>query len=451
MSGRFVVRAGQHVFKTGEKVELDIPILPFYAGNPLCPLKSRFGENTVPENKQIESKENIQQTPLENLTSLSSITKQNSPAEPYPNSKGDDVNTPPVNKLPSVQLPDFSKRQGHICSKIPAFIDIQKRFESLSGSYCRTKADGSYDAVTYDSKQHDNNPNFKVIEIGEKKQAVPFYNYSEGFQNIDIEFDPKKNILVCSRRIIFVPKCIKYSKDKKEYPYENQKTTKKEGYLIEPREVTKDIINFIQQKQIQINALINYAGYYLSPSDCNAATGCSCIVPVILKVSMQVQRTSERQHPHAKVINLFPSATRADAENWGEVALKDEKYIPSPQPRFENGSIVVPPSGPAIKVERTKDSTAIFLHEIAHLFGFPDEYFEGGGAVHKMYIKSDTQTVDIHFSEPANDWKRKVDGHLMSTAIEGQMPIIPPYYYERFRQYFENKTGVRWEIKKLSA
>ncbi|MCT9978232.1 hypothetical protein M2R48_07830 [Acinetobacter sp. I-MWF] len=47
-----------------------------------------------------------------------------------------------------------------------------------------------------------------------------------------------------------------------------------------------------------------------------------------------------------------------------------------------------------------------------------------------MYIKPDTQTVDIDFTEPQNDWKRKVDGHLMSSPLSGKMPIIPAYYYE---------------------
>lgn len=451
MSGRFVVHAGQHVFKSGEKLDFKIPILPFYAGNPLCPLKSRFGENTAPENQRLESKVNQQQT-LSVDSNYLQYNDQKSPAEPYPNSKGEDVNTPPVNKLPTVQLPDFSKRQGHTCSKIPAFKDWQRRFDSLSGSYCRTKADGSYDAVEYDSQQHENKPNFKIIELDRgKKQAVPFYNYANGFQNIDIEFDSKKNVLVCSRKIILVPKTVIRKVDQKEIPFVAQKSTHKDFFTITDRDVTKEIKNFIQEKQEKVNKLINYAGYYLSPSDCNVTTGCSCIVPVILKVSMQVQHASERQDPHAVVIHLFPSATRADAKNWGEVALKDETYIPSPQPRFERGSLVVPPSGPAIKVERLYDTTSVYLHEIAHLFSFPDEYFEDGGAVHKMYIKSDTQTVDIHLPEPANDWKRKVDGHLMSTATPGQMPIIPPYYYERFREYFENKTGIRWEIKKLNT
>lgn len=443
MSGRFVVHAGQHVFKSGEKLDFKIPILPFYAGNPLCPLKSRFGENTAPEN---------QQQTLSVDSNYLQYNDQKSPAEPCPNSKGEDVNTPPVNKLPTVQLPDFSKRQGHTCSKIPAFKDWQRRFDSLSGSYYKTKADGSYDAVEYDPKQHDGILNqLKMIELDGKKQVVPFYNYSDGFQNIDIEFDSKNNVLVCSRRIILIPKVVKNLDDGKEYPYENQKTTKKEGYLIEPREVTKEIINFIQQKQQQINALINYAGYYLSPSDCNASTGCSCIVPVILKVSMQVQHASERQHPHARVINLFPSASRADASNWGEVELKDEIREAQAIYKVINGIPTKVGEKPKQKVEYAREATAIFLHEIAHLFGFPDEYFEGGGAVHNMYIKSDTQTVDIHLPEPLNDWKRKVNGHLMSTAIPGQMPIIPSYYYERFRQYFENKTGIRWKIKKLNA
>ncbi len=57
--------------------------------------------------------------------------------------------------------------------------------------------------------------------------------------------------------------------------------------------------------------------------------------------------------------------------------------------------------------------------------------------------------MDIHFPELKDDWKRQVDGQLMSSAVPGKMPVILSYYYEQFRQYFEKKTGVRWTIKKL--
>ncbi|MCT9978230.1 hypothetical protein M2R48_07820 [Acinetobacter sp. I-MWF] len=368
---------------------------------------------------------------------------------PYPNSKGEDIDTPPVNKLPKVQKPDFSKVQGHACTKIPAFLDRQHRFESLSGSYYRTKADGSYDGVEFDPKKHSNQ--LKTVEENGKKLVVTFYNYGGGSKNIDIEFDPKKNVLCFSCRIVFLPKRVISNKDGKEYPYENQKSDNIDVFLIENREITEEIINFIQEKQGKVNELINYVGYYFSPSDCNIAGGCTCSIPVIMKVSMQVQHASEPQSPLAHYINLYPSASRADASNWGEIELK--KTIKAAESIYKviNGTPTKVGEKPQEEIEMPQDVTSVFLHEAAHLFGFPDEYFEGGGAVHKMYIKPDTQTVDINFTEPQNDWKRKVDGHLMSSPLPGKMPIIPAYYYERFREYFENKTGVRWKIKKTET
>ncbi|MEC8124268.1 MAG: hypothetical protein VX125_10545 [Pseudomonadota bacterium] len=83
---------------------------------------------------------------------------------PYPNSKGEDINTPAINKLPNIQPPDFSKIKGHTCTKIPPIIDRQRRFDSLSGSYYRTKADGSYEGVAeYDSKENYTDK-LKIIE-----------------------------------------------------------------------------------------------------------------------------------------------------------------------------------------------------------------------------------------------------------------------------------------------
>lgn len=367
---------------------------------------------------------------------------------PYPNSKGEDINTPAINKLPNIQPPDFSKIKGHTCTKIPPIIDRQRRFDSLSGSYYRTKADGSYEGVAeYDSKENYTDK-LKIIEQDGKQKVVPFYNYSQNFKNIDIEFDNKKNVLFFSCKLIFIPKKVVNKKDGKEYPYKNQESTKVKEFSIIDREITQETIRLIQEKQDKVNELLNYAGYYLTPTDCNIEGGCTCVVPIIMNVSMQVQHASEPKKPLAHYINLYPSASRADESNWGEVELKPETYQIQATPKFGNGTVIVPPSR-LVKEERPQDSTAVFLHETAHLFGFPDEYFEGGGAVHKMYIKPDTLAVDIHFPEPKDDWKRKVDGQLMSSAVPGKMPIIPPYYYEQFRQYFEKKTGVRWTIKKL--
>ncbi|MDQ9817931.1 hypothetical protein RFY44_03445 [Acinetobacter bereziniae] len=366
---------------------------------------------------------------------------------PYPNSKGEDINTPAINKLPKVQPPDFSKIQGHTCTKIPAFNERQKRFESLSGSYYRTKADGSYEGVVEYDPEESYTDKLKIVEQDGKQKVVPFYNYGERSKNIDIEFDSKKNVLIFSRKLIFILKKVINSDNGKEYPYESQKSTQK-PYQIQDREITQETMQFIQDRQDKVNELLNYAGYYLTPTDCNIEGGCTCVVPIIMKVTMQVQQASEPQNLIAHYINLYPSASRADESNWGEVELKNEKFTKHGETKVINGNVISSPSI-LVQEERTQDSTAVFLHETAHLFGFPDEYFEGGGAVHKMYIHADTQTVDIHFLEPKDDWKRQVDGQLMSSAVPGTMPVIPPYYYEQFRQYFEKKTGVRWTIKKL--
>ena len=366
--------------------------------------------------------------------------------EPYPNSKGEDVNTPAVSKLPKVQPPDFSKIKGHACTKIPSFFERKVRFEGLSGSYYRTKKDGTYDGVLFDPSKHASSTK-TVMENGQKL-IVPFYNYGIGFRNIDIEFDNKNNVLTLTCKIVFVPKKVINKIDNKEYPYENQLSSKP-LYIIESRNVTKEMIQFIQERQNKMNELLNYADYYFAPSDCS---GCTCFVPVVLKMLMEVEEKEgawPSQGSSVNYVNLYPSAKRADAANWGEVELKDEEHTPQSQPYFKNGDIIVPPSGPSVKVERGMDSTAVFLLEASHLFGFPNEYFENGGAVHKRYIDPVIQKVDIKISEPQNEWKRCINGQLMSSPVPGKMPIIPPYYYEEFRKYFEKKTGVKWMIKKL--
>lgn len=366
--------------------------------------------------------------------------------EPYPNSKGEDVNTPAVSTLPKVQPPDFSKIKGHACTKIPSFVERKVRFESLSGSYYRTKKDGTYDGVLFDPKDH--KPSTETVMENGQKLVVPFYNYGGGFRNIDIEFDNKKNILTFSFKIVFVPKKVINKNDNKEYPYENQVSTKK-PFSIESRNSTTEMIQFIQERQNKVNELLNYVGYYFVPSDCSS---CTCFIPVILKILMEVQEKEDAQTSQGSsvnYVNLYPSAKRADALNWGEVELKDEEYTPPSQPYFKNGEIIVPPSGSSVKMERGKDSTAVFLHEASHLFGFPDEYFENGGGVHKRYIDPVTQKLNFKISEPQNEWKLYIKGQLMSSPEPGKMPIIPPYYYEEFRKYFEKKTGVKWMIKKL--
>lgn len=41
---KFESHAGQHLFQSGEKVEVDFPNLPFTQSSELCALKGKFGE-----------------------------------------------------------------------------------------------------------------------------------------------------------------------------------------------------------------------------------------------------------------------------------------------------------------------------------------------------------------------------------------------------------------------
>ncbi|MDR8068320.1 type VI secretion system Vgr family protein [Burkholderia cenocepacia] len=165
---------------------------------------------------------------------------------------------------------------------------------------------------------------------------------------------------------------------------------------------------------------LNRGNYSMQPKACPLGKACTCKVKVKLEVELvQTGRC------HAE-INLFPKVTRANSENWGEVQVE---WNPQQQ-RF------VPVS--------TQNAIA---HESGHLFGWPDEYFVDGGAVFGKYINS-RHLVDVTMAQLDDNWQRTTETNLMGRGMYTQKPEIPKYYMYGFRDWFNEKTGIDWEVLK---
>src|SRR6202012_3771342 len=110
-----------------------------------------------------------------------------------------------------------------------------------------------------------------------------------------------------------------------------------------------------------------------------------------------------------KTVHLFPRAQRADAGSWGEISMKP----------LRDGSWV----------DELRD-TNVAAHECGHLFNFPDEYWEYGGWVHRMYINNsqlDFAVGDINTGRQI--WQvsspKSVMGHAGGKAIPSAQNALP--------------------------
>ncbi|KVR71631.1 type IV secretion protein Rhs [Burkholderia cepacia] len=165
---------------------------------------------------------------------------------------------------------------------------------------------------------------------------------------------------------------------------------------------------------------LNRGNYSMQPKECPLGRACTCKVKLKLEVELvQIGRC------HAE-INLFPMATRADSGNWGEVNVewngRENRYVP-------------------IKTEHT------IVHEAGHLFGWPDEYFLDGGAVYGKYINSQ-HLVDVKMAQLVDNWQRETPTNVMGRGVYTKNPVIAKYYMYSFRNWFNKKTGIEWEVLK---
>lgn len=165
---------------------------------------------------------------------------------------------------------------------------------------------------------------------------------------------------------------------------------------------------------------LNRGNYSMQPKECPLGRACTCKVKLKLEVELvQIGRC------HAE-INLFPMATRADSANWGEVEVqwngRENRYVPI----------------------NTQNAIA---HEAGHLFGWPDEYFLDGGSVYGKYINSQ-HLVDVKMAQLVDNWQRDTPTNLMGLGVYTEKPEIAKYYMYSFRDWFNKKTGIEWEVLK---
>ncbi|WP_175865300.1 type VI secretion system Vgr family protein [Burkholderia cepacia] len=165
---------------------------------------------------------------------------------------------------------------------------------------------------------------------------------------------------------------------------------------------------------------LNRGNYSMQPKKCPLGSACTCKVKLKLEVELvQIGRC------HAEV-NLYPLVTRANSANWGEVQVEwdeeQKRYVPvSPQHAL--------------------------VHETGHLFGWPDEYFINGGAVFGRYINS-RHLVDLKMAQLDDNWQRTTETNVMGRGMFTEKPEIPKYYMYGFRDWFNKKTGIDWEVLK---
>jgi hypothetical protein len=185
-------------------------------------------------------------------------------------------------------------------------------------------------------------------------------------------------------------------------------------------------IKHLSNMKKNIEKVLNQDGYNLAIRNCPKSASCACQVKMKFEIEFV---TSDRERHHARV-ELFSQAKRADSGHWGEENIERQ--------RSEAGYAYAP-----ISPDRDQ------AHETGHLFSFPDEYYDQGGAVHRDYIDT-TQHVDIKLAKAnaeRDKWQGRATRNLMGTGVydEGNGKT-PSYYVYRFRDWFEKATGRDWAV-----
>lgn len=172
----------------------------------------------------------------------------------------------------------------------------------------------------------------------------------------------------------------------------------------------------------RIEGVLNQNGYKLTPAACARGEACACKISIAFDVSFVLSGD------HHEEMKMFPRVVRANSGSMGEVSV-----IRNPSP-----------SAALLQPYLPTSIDNVGAHELGHLFGWPDEYFLHGGAVHGRYIKPD-KTVDVSMAEPVDDWQRDSAVNLMGQGMWTQSPQTPKYYMNHVRDWFNSKTGMTWE------
>ncbi|MCA8295206.1 type VI secretion system tip protein VgrG [Burkholderia sp. AU30198] len=261
----------------------------------------------------------------------------------------------------------------------------------------------------------------------DKETHKPILNpMGDSSAKYDIEYSPATSTLTATVRIKIHLKdqhAVKYGADAidkktgklRSIPYFNGKPAPgviltvfdRPGEMKDPQGVKK-----------LIEDCLNRNGYTMRPKKCPLGKACTCVVKVRAEVEFV---KDERFHEE---VNLFPFESRADSGNWGEQSVTWDAEV---QDYVPDGTVNVR------------------AHEVGHLFGWPDEYFENSGAVYGKYINS-KKLVDVKMKQLVDNWQRTTDTNLMGQGLDNPVSLVPKYYFYGFRDWFNRKTHIDWEV-----
>jgi hypothetical protein len=273
-----------------------------------------------------------------------------------------------------------------------------------------------------------------ILDFATQKQKFLAYAGSSG--KFDLEFDVRSSTITATVRILVIPKrvrlrnmlndellnnadgtprCVPYE------TFEDHRDPALTNRVIETRPAS-EVSNLGKMKQL-IETVLNQNGYRLTIGNCPQGSACSCQIPVLFRVKFV---TDKNENYHAKV-NLFSEALRADSENWGEINVSINKSGTVKPLQYEH----------------------VHAHETGHLFSFPDEYFDQGGAIHRSYINKTDQTVSLALAtnNPNKDvWQGTTTENMMGVGVYNELTKTPPYYIYRIRNWFQARTGREWKV-----
>lgn len=262
-----------------------------------------------------------------------------------------------------------------------------------------------------------------------------FLKYSGARGTFDITFDAASKTITMRVVVLVVPMRVRKVDPRnpkviETVPYESMRdndANNAESFIKEPRPAKE--ITYLPKMKDRIEKFLNKNECKLTIKTCPKSAenegASSCAAQITVKFVIDFVTDPNETH-HAQV-NLYPTATRADSGNWGELNVqrddKDTKWMPIPNEHVQQ-------------------------HETGHLFSFPDEYFDQGGAIHKKYINT-RQQIDLALATASADkniWQGIGRTTLMGPGVYDPGVKMPSYYLNRVRDWFGRQTGWDWKV-----
>uniref|UniRef100_UPI0020297375 type VI secretion system Vgr family protein n=1 Tax=Caballeronia sp. AZ10_KS36 TaxID=2921757 RepID=UPI0020297375 len=262
------------------------------------------------------------------------------------------------------------------------------------------------------------------------QQSQLHANYASFGGTFDLAYDQASKSITATVRVLVEPKQVRQT--------EPDGTTKIVSYdhdldaygapgrTVEDRPAAA-VSAFLRSEKAKIERDLNQNGYFLTKADCEKGAGCGCKIPVSFCVELLTADSNKIAHT---TVNLHPASVRANSGNWSEVV----NYV-----------------DPQTKVEKPWPTVHhVLSHEVGHLFSFPDEYYWGGGAVHRTYVKADS-TIDLPLAKnnpDKNVWQGTTADSLMGGGVYDSVAMTPPYYLVHICDWFKSKNGITWKAVK---